>query len=69
MLVRAFGADDAGLKGFWQQGRKIAMAEVASSRLKPFGDAVTYLLIQLESNASTSQISLWSNRAFTHRHK
>jgi hypothetical protein len=30
MLVRAFGVDDAGLKGFWQQGRKIAIAEAAS---------------------------------------
>jgi hypothetical protein len=29
MLGRAFGADDAGLKGFWQQGRKVAIAEAA----------------------------------------
>jgi hypothetical protein len=39
MLVRAFGVDDAGLKGFWQRGRKIAMVEAASSRLEPFGDS------------------------------
>ena len=26
VLGRAFGADDAGLKGFWQQGRKAAIA-------------------------------------------
>jgi hypothetical protein len=52
MLGRAFGADDAGLKGFWQQGRKIAMAEVASSRLKSFNDAtISYIFI----NSTTIQ--------------
>jgi hypothetical protein len=46
MQVRAFGADDAGLKGFWQPGRKIAMAEAASSRLDPVGDTTrSYIFI------------------------
>jgi hypothetical protein len=50
MLVRAFGVDDAGLKGFWQQGRKIAIAEAASLRLKSFGDAtISYIFINLTS--------------------
>jgi hypothetical protein len=45
-LGRAFGADDAGLKGFWQQGRKVAIADVPASRLKSLGDATTsYIFI------------------------
>jgi hypothetical protein len=56
-LGRAFGADDAGLKGFWQRGPKDRDCFIASKRLA-IQPEVTYLLIQLQSSGRIWQDQL-----------